>query len=108
MTDEETLTPDPEPVREAAPAADAAGPAVNTVRPVEPSADQALTLVRGDVVAQKMGEPRPGPSTKPVQETFYKTDRVITDTADPLAVQPGPQDVVEHNSGKTAEQQFGN
>lgn len=106
MTDETPTPATPKPA--ATPVIAVAGPPSTTVQPAAEvgSSDQAFTLVRGDVPAQVMGEPRPGLTTKPVHETYYKSDRVITDTSDPLAVQPGPQEAPEANHGKTAEQQF--
>lgn len=105
-TETKAATPAPAAPAATPAAAPVAGPPVTTVQPVAVPTEQAVTLVRGDVPAQVMGDPRPGLTTKPVHETYYKSDQVITDTSDPLAVQPGPQEAPDANHGKTAEQQF--
>jgi phage-related tail fiber protein len=63
---------------------------INTVDPVPAVADAGVTVVDGPLPAQVTGPPQAAPTTVAVQEAVYKTDKVITDTSDPLAVQPLP------------------
>lgn len=50
---------------------------------MEPQVD----VVQEDVPAQNMADPAPPVETVPVNEMYVQTDRVITDTSDPLALQ---------------------
>lgn len=64
---------------------------VTTYDPVAAPADAGVTVVDGPLPAQVTGPPQKAPTTVAVQEAVYKTDKVITDTSDPLAVQPLPR-----------------
>lgn len=65
-----------------------------------------------EVPAQVMGKPDAPVSVVPVHETFVATDRIITDTSDPLAVQipdagRGDASLPAHRlAGPTVEQYF--
>jgi hypothetical protein len=86
MTDE-TTTPATAP---ATPVAAAPAPPVNVVNAVpaaDPVNETGVTVTSGSVTAQVTGPPEPVKLTQPVYEAHFQSDRVITDTSDPLAVQ---------------------
>lgn len=64
---------------------------ITTVDPQPAPSEQGITVVDGPLPAQVTGPPQQAASTVAVQEAVYKSDRVITDTSDPLAVQPLPR-----------------
>lgn len=82
---------------------------VTTVEPVnQVKSEPGIVVVDGDQQAQVVGTPFAPKTTVPVEEVHVVTDRVILDTSDPLAVQPGPSTPypLTIGVGKTAEQQF--
>jgi hypothetical protein len=68
--------------------------------------DPSTTVVSGTEPAQQIGPPQVGPSTVPVVEIHQKADKVILDTSDPLAVQPGKRDPFPQPDPRTPEQKI--
>lgn len=122
MTDETATTPvDAAPVVEApapAPVAEEApAPVDNVITEVAAApvvSESGVTIISGDIPAQVKGPPNPPQTTVAVQEAIFNSDRVITDTSDPLAVQvpaPDPNDAFTpigqaHRTPVTPEQAF--
>lgn len=82
---------------------------VTTVEPVQQvKPDPGIIVVDGQQTAQVVGTPFQPKTTVDVAETHVVTDKVILDTSDPLAVQPGPSTPypLTIGAGKTPEQQF--
>lgn len=86
--------------------AKAADTGVKHVEAQDTVSEKDVTVVKGNVKRQVIGEPRDASPVQPVHESYRKLDRVILDTSDPLAVQPGPKDPEPEVNPKTPEEKL--